>query len=116
MTIFYNNEQVVDLINEGLKVPESGKYRVHLLAKIGSRIRLELAGKTFEETHVGEETEETSWNEAGEVELEANKIYNLSITPSDVVGKVSMAFETVSEHKLFHGFVNSFKRIFSSKV
>lgn len=113
MTIFYNNEQVVDLINNGLKVPESGKYKVHLLAKDGSHIRLELAAKTVEETHTGEETGETSWEEAGEVELEANKTFDISIAPSDVVGEVSLAFETVSEHKIYHKFVELLKNIFS---
>lgn len=118
MTIFYNNEQVAEFIDNGVEVPESGKYKVHLLAKEGTHILLKLAGKTFEETHAGAETGETSWYEAGEIELEANKIFDVDITPSELVGEVSMAFETVSEHKLYHGFVDLLKRIspFSSSL
>ncbi len=111
MTVFYKNEQVVGLINDGLKVPKSKKYKIWLLAKDGTHIRLELGNKKFEETHIGEEAKEPSWEAAGEVELEASEIYNLSITPPDIVGEISIALETLSEHKIYHGFVNLLKRI-----
>ena len=111
MTIFYDNEQVVELINDGVKVPKSGKHKIWVLAKDGAHIRLELANEKFEETHIGEQAKEPSWEVAGEVELDANETYNLSVTPSDVVGEISIAFETVSAHKIYHGFVNLLKRI-----
>lgn len=111
MTVFYSNEQVAEFVNDGVEVPKSGKYKVHLLAKAGAHIRLELAGKVFEEIHAGEVATKPSWEEVGEVELEANEIFDVSITPPDLVGEVSMAFETVSEHKIYHGFVNLLRRL-----
>lgn len=115
MTTFYNNQQVLDLIENGLKVPESGKYKVHVLAKEGSGVRLEIGNKAFDKTHTGEKSEETSWNKAGEMELEADKTFEVNITPEEAVGEVSIALETLSEHNIFNGFTNMFKRIFSGK-
>jgi len=113
MTIFYNNEQVSDLIDNGGQVPKSGKYKVWVMAKEGSNVQFELDGNNFEKTHTGEKTDEFSWVEAGQVQLESNKLLDVKVSPSELVGEISIAFETMSEHKLYHGFVNMMKKVFT---
>jgi len=79
MTIFYNHEQLADLVRNGGTVDLSGCYNVWLWAKEGANIHLKIAGKSFAPTHTTVDLGKFYWVKAGTIELEKGDIFAVEV-------------------------------------
>ncbi len=73
MNIFFNHDDIKQLVHEGGKVSQSGTYHVWLWAKDGISVQLEIAGKKFPAEG------KFSWVKMGAVELEKDKTFNVAL-------------------------------------
>lgn len=84
MTVFFDYQQVLDLMRRGGSVERSGIYAVWVWARTGSRVRVGLDGHTLGPTHAAEGTidkpgQQFAWERAGEVELQKDMPFELHI-------------------------------------
>lgn len=79
MNIFFDHDEIRQLVYEGGKVSQAGAYHVWIWAKNESSVRLEIAGlKSWSKPKV-EEKGKFSWVKMGTVELERDKTFNVAL-------------------------------------
>lgn len=71
---------IVDWMEKGGSVAESGEYTVWVKALEGSGCRVTIAGTAFEPTHLKGNDRSYKWEKAGTVKLQANETFPLEVT------------------------------------